>query len=65
MTNIGWRVAMNAMLYRLNAIHGRLDDEIRHELKRRLPDAVRLKTSRLAAKDRLPPPRLRSRSLAG
>ena len=47
---------MDAMLYRLSVVHGRLDDEIRRELKRRLPDTfrlVRLKKLKLAVKDRL------------
>lgn len=47
---------MNAMLYRLSVLHKRLDDEIRRELKRRLPDTIRLlrlKKLKLAVKDRL------------
>jgi hypothetical protein len=47
---------MNALLYRLSVIHERLDDEIRRELKRRLPDHIRLlrlKKLKLAVKDRL------------
>ncbi|HEX8401004.1 MAG TPA: DUF465 domain-containing protein [Allosphingosinicella sp.] len=47
---------MNAYLYRLTVMHRRLDEEIRTELKRRLPDSVRLlrlKKLRLAIKDRL------------
>lgn len=49
-------IARNAMRYRLSVIHRRLDDEIRRELKRRLPDAMRLlrlKRLRLMVKDRL------------
>jgi hypothetical protein len=56
MTTIEWRVAMNVMLYRLIVLHRRLDDEIRRELKRRIPDTVRLlrlKKLKLAVKDRL------------
>lgn len=47
---------MNAFIYRLSVIHRRLDDEIRRELKRRLPDSIRLlrlKKLKLAVKDRL------------
>jgi len=53
---IDWRVAMNAMTYRLTATHRKLDEEIRRELKRRMPDWVRLlrlKKLKLAVKDRL------------
>jgi hypothetical protein len=49
-------IARNAMRYRLSVIHRRLDDEIRRELKRRMPDAMRLlrlKRLRLMVKDRL------------
>ena len=47
---------MNALMYRLSTIHQRLDEEIRRELKRRAPDAMRLlrlKRLKLAVKDRL------------
>ena len=47
---------MKTTLYRLGVIHRRLDDEIRRELKRRVPDAIRLlrlKKLKLAVKDRL------------
>ncbi len=47
---------MNATLYRLTTIHRRLDEEIRRELKRRVPDGwrlLRLKKLKLAVKDRL------------
>ena len=47
---------MNAMIYRLTLVHRKLDEEIRRELKRRFPDAMRLlrlKKLRLAIKDRL------------
>jgi hypothetical protein len=47
---------MNAFVYRLTAIHRKLDEEIRRELKRRVPDSIRLlrlKKLRLAVKDRL------------
>jgi len=43
-------------MYRLTRIHRRLDDEIRRELRRRLPDSLRLlrlKKLKLAVKDRL------------
>jgi hypothetical protein len=56
---------MNATLYRLTAMHRRLDDEIRRELKRRFPDTIRLlrlKKLKLAIKDRLH--RLRPRTLS-
>jgi hypothetical protein len=54
--NIDWRVAMNALFYRLSVLHKRLDDEIRCELKRRIPDTMRLlrlKKLKLSVKDRL------------
>jgi hypothetical protein len=47
---------MSAFIYRLSVMHQRLDDEIRKELKRRVPDTIRLlrlKKLRLAIKDRL------------
>jgi hypothetical protein len=47
---------MNALMYRLSVVHRRLDDEIRRELRRRIPDSfrlLRLKKLRLAVKDRL------------
>lgn len=47
---------MNALIYRLTEIHRKLDDEIGRELKRRMPDSIRLlrlKTLKLAIKDRL------------
>jgi hypothetical protein len=47
---------MNPMIYRFSMIHRRLEEEIRRELKRRMPDSMRLlrlKKLRLAAKDRL------------
>jgi len=47
---------MNAIVYRLTRIHRRLDEEIRSELQRRLPDSIRLlrlKKLKLAIKDRL------------
>lgn len=47
---------MNAFIYRLTIVHRRLDTEIRRELKRRVPDSMRLlrlKKLRLAIKDRL------------
>ena len=57
---------MNAMLYRLSVLHKRLDDEIRRELKRRLPDTIRLlrlKKLKLAVKDRLHLPMRNSRTV--
>lgn len=47
---------MTAMMYRLSVIHHKLDTEIRRELKRRIPDSIRLlrlKKLRLMVKDRL------------
>ena len=47
---------MNPVFYRLTVVHRRIDEEIRHELKRRLPDSLRLlrlKKLKLAVKDRL------------
>ena len=47
---------MNAFFYRLSVSHARLDTEIRRELKKRLPDSMRLlrlKKLKLAVKDRL------------
>ena len=47
---------MNPFIYKLTVIHRRLDEEIRAELKRRVPDSLRLlrlKKLRLAVKDRL------------
>jgi len=47
---------MNPLIYKLTVIHRRLDEEIRAELKRRVPDSLRLlrlKKLRLAVKDRL------------
>ncbi len=47
---------MNALMYRLSVTHRKLDDAIRIELNRRMPDTMRLlrlKKLRLAVKDRL------------
>lgn len=47
---------MSGMLYRLSVVHRKLDDEIRRETRRRVPDAfrlLRLKKLKLAVKDRL------------
>ncbi|TFI57488.1 DUF465 domain-containing protein [Sphingomonas parva] len=47
---------MNIITYRLTLIHRKLDEEISRELKRRIPDwmrLLRLKKLRLAVKDRL------------
>jgi hypothetical protein len=47
---------MSNSTYRLSVIHRSLDEAIRTEMKRRLPDSLRLlrlKKLRLAVKDRL------------
>ncbi len=47
---------MNPFIFRLTVIHRRLEDEIKRELKKRLPDTfrlLRLKKLKLAVKDRL------------
>lgn len=47
---------MSAMLYRLSLVHRRLDEEIRREARRRVPDnfrLLRLKKLKLTVKDRL------------
>ena len=47
---------MSASTYRLTRIHSSLDEAIRSETKRRLPDSLRLlrlKKMKLAVKDRL------------
>jgi hypothetical protein len=47
---------MSSSTYRLTQTHRRLDDAITHEMRRRLPDSLkllRLKRLRLAVKDRL------------
>ena len=47
---------MNPVIHRLKLVHGRLDAEIRRELKMRWPNrdrVTRLKKLRLAIKDRL------------
>ena len=47
---------MSSAAYRLTHIHRRLDDAITLEMRRRLPDSLkllRLKKLRLAVKDRL------------
>jgi uncharacterized protein YdcH (DUF465 family) len=47
---------MNAVFYRLTAIHRRLQDEIKRELGHRAPNSLkllRLKKLKLAVKDRL------------
>lgn len=49
-------MSMSALIYKLTVVHGKLDDAIRHEHKRRFPDGIRLlrlKKLRLAVKDRL------------
>jgi hypothetical protein len=48
--------------YRLTLMHQRLDEQIRIEMRRRLPDSIRLlrlKKLKLAIKDRLAGMRLR------
>lgn len=47
---------MSFLRYNLTRLHERLDEQIRTELKRRVPDSLRLlrlKTLRLRVKDRL------------
>lgn len=47
---------MNPVIYRLSVVHRSLDEQIRHELKKRVPDTIRLlrlKKLKLAVKDRL------------
>lgn len=47
---------MSSATYRLTQTHRRLDDAIAHEMRRRLPDSLkllRLKKLRLLVKDRL------------
>lgn len=47
---------MSAVFYRLSLMHRRLDEEIKREAKRRVPDGfrlLRLKKLKLAVKDRL------------
>ena len=47
---------MSSSTYRLMAIHRSLDDSIRKEMRRRMPDSFRLlrvKKMKLAVKDRL------------
>jgi uncharacterized protein len=51
-----WRVAMNPMIYRLSVTHRKLEDEIRRELRKRMPDSLRLlrlKKLKLVIKDRV------------
>ena len=47
---------MSAYIYRLSLVHRRLDQEIRREIRRLVPDSIRLlrlKKLRLAVKDRI------------
>ena len=47
---------MNAYIYRLSVVHRKLDEEIRREIRQRIPDSIkllRLKKLRLAVKDRI------------
>ncbi|GAA4812546.1 hypothetical protein GCM10023232_04790 [Sphingosinicella ginsenosidimutans] len=51
-----WSNFMSSSTYRLMAIHRSLDDSIRKEMRRRMPDSfrlLRLKKMKLAVKDRL------------
>jgi hypothetical protein len=55
-SSIDQEAELSAVLYRLSHIHRRLDDEIRREASRRVPDGfrlLRLKKLKLAVKDRL------------
>ena len=55
---------MTTFSYRFTALHRKLDDEIRRGLERRFPDSIkllRLKTLRLAIKDRHSNHKLRAR----
>ena len=57
---------MNSIMYRLTAIHRKVDEEIRRELKRRFPESIRLlrlKKLKLAVKDRLHHQMLRVRRI--
>jgi hypothetical protein len=50
----GW--LMNEYIYRLSVVHRKLDEEIRREIRTRVPDTIRLlrlKKLRLAVKDRI------------
>ena len=56
---------MSSATYRLTRIHRSLDEAIREEMRRRLPDSLkllRLKRLRLAVKDRLTALMRRSRA---
>ena len=47
---------MNEYIYRLSVVHRKLDEEIRREIRTRVPDTIRLlrlKKLRLAVKDRI------------
>ena len=47
---------MNFFLYKMTRLHGKIEEEIRSELKRRFPDnwrLLRLRKVRLQVKDRL------------
>ena len=51
-----WRYPLSNSTFRLTRIHRNLDDAIRSEMRRRLPDSLkllRLKRLKLAVKDRL------------
>lgn len=51
-----WREAVSNFTYTMIRLHKRLDDQIRQELKQRVPDSfrlLRLKKLRLRIKDRM------------
>ena len=58
---------MNPLIYKLTVVHRRLEDEIRQELRKRLPDTLRLlrlKKLKLAVKDRLHHMMLKNRKVS-
>ena len=62
-----WSKDMSNYSYHLTAVHQKLDERIRREMKRPRPDSIlllRLKKLRLSVKDRLAALRLRSRQPA-
>ena len=62
-----WSEDMSNYSYHLTAVHQKLDERIRREMKRPRPDSIlllRLKKLRLSVKDRLAALRLRSRQPA-
>jgi hypothetical protein len=53
---VGWRAALLIFSYKLTQLHARLDEQIRAEIKRRIPNSLRLyrlNRLRLDVKDRL------------